>query len=228
LGTTRPLPPWDLYEVIAALLMAYAIVPLIVSSLLQIMAPGMEENTRFLVEQASPFVTWILAFYGLGRIHHCSIVPFLGLSREHKFSDYLTYSGVAIAGIILIVGGISLLTQLFDIQPKNPYEQLPIDKLKAISFYALAMAPFMEELVFRGFIQSTLYKYYTPIWAILLTSLVFTLFHIAYNKAPLAQLYVVSLGLLFGYLRDKSGSTVPGIVGHLFNNGLATFGILSE
>jgi len=94
-----------------------------------------------------------------------------------------------------------------------------------LTFLSLALLyPIVEELVFRGALQSTLYRYpwarypLGPIsFANLITSLIFAGFHFFYH-APLWAALVFLPSLLFGYFRDKYQGVWPAIVLHVFYN----------
>ena len=84
-----------------------------------------------------------------------------------------------------------------------------------------AAAPLTEELMTRGF----LYRGWSesllrPLGAIIVSSLVWTCMHLQYDAFFLAQ--VLSIGLLFGWLRYACGSTWVTIVLHGLNNLAAT------
>jgi membrane protease YdiL (CAAX protease family) len=80
----------------------------------------------------------------------------------------------------------------------------------------IALFPgFMEELLFRGYVQSRLLQRW-PAWlAILVTSVLFALLHVA----PHAIVFAFPLGLWLGVLAWRTGSVWPGIVCHAFVNG---------
>jgi membrane protease YdiL (CAAX protease family) len=80
----------------------------------------------------------------------------------------------------------------------------------------IALLPsFMEELLFRGYIQSRLLQRW-PAWvAILATSTLFALPHVT----PSAVVLVFPLGLWLGVLAWRTGSVWPGIFCHAFVNG---------
>lgn len=216
-----PIPPWSPYEIFSAFLIADGIFPMIVSGVIQKLFPMMEESTVFIYVQFTPFFTWMLLFILLGKMFHCSMKPYLGLVPIRPWKEYLFYSLMAITSIIAISILLSLFTQIGQVEATDPYEHIPKEKMAIIGFFAILTAPFIEELVFRGFLQSSLYKYFKPSMAIFITSLVFTLFHTAYSSAIVAWMNVMLLGVLFGYIRHRTGSVIPGMIGHLFNNILA-------
>jgi uncharacterized protein len=79
-------------------------------------------------------------------------------------------------------------------------------------------APLCEEFFFRGIVQRGLMTRLGPLTAILVTSLLFSAFHLD----PVGFLARTELGVLFGVLAWKSGSLWPGIAAHAANNTIAT------
>lgn len=80
--------------------------------------------------------------------------------------------------------------------------------------------PFFEELIFRGWLFKRFEHVFSPMVAVVLTSLLFTAVHVQYNAFILGSLFL--LALLLGMLRLRSGSIWPGIIIHCFNNTVAT------
>lgn len=80
------------------------------------------------------------------------------------------------------------------------------------------MAPLVEELLFRGAIQGyMLRKGMKPLNAILIASAIFGIVHMNPIQIPFA----FAIGLIFGWLYYRTGSVVPGIIGHFINNSIA-------
>lgn len=78
-------------------------------------------------------------------------------------------------------------------------------------------APVVEECLFRGAIEGRMLKVWHPWVAICVSALFFGLIHMNPAQIPFAFL----CGVLFGWLRWKTGSLLPGIVGHILNNSIA-------
>lgn len=79
---------------------------------------------------------------------------------------------------------------------------------------ALLVAPIMEELVFRGYLQSSLGKK-IPAWAaILITSIVFTLGHSPVILWPMYFLYSAA----WGWILLRTGSLKMAILIHILSN----------
>ena len=87
-----------------------------------------------------------------------------------------------------------------------------------LKFTAVAlMAPLIEELLFRGYLQTALMDKMNPHIAIWLAALIFALVHLQ----PLAIPGLMVLGAAFGYLYYRTGSLKTCILLHVVNNGAA-------
>ena len=84
----------------------------------------------------------------------------------------------------------------------------------------IAVAPITEELMFRGFLHRGWTTSWIGVWAtILLTSALWAALHQQYNW--LGILCIFLMGLIFGWIRQRSGSTTLTIVLHSLNNLIA-------
>jgi membrane protease YdiL (CAAX protease family) len=94
------------------------------------------------------------------------------------------------------------------------YEQMTT--MWAIPFIILiGLAPgMMEELFFRGYVQRRLIKRWSPRKGILVTSIIFGLFHVTPHAIPMAFI----MGLWLGWLAWRTGSIWPGVCCHAFVN----------
>ena len=83
----------------------------------------------------------------------------------------------------------------------------------------VVVAPFAEEVLFRGYLLGKLRKH-GPLWlAVLITSALFALVHFQWNVA----LDVFALSLVLCALRVISGSLWPSILLHMLKNGIAFY-----
>ncbi|GAC1350417.1 MAG: hypothetical protein NVSMB27_32760 [Ktedonobacteraceae bacterium] len=92
----------------------------------------------------------------------------------------------------------------------------------ATLFAAVLVAPFCEEVFFRGFIFMGLRRGMPLIWAIILSALLFAIAH--GDPGSFAVLFIIGLALAF--LRWRSASIWPGIILHTLNNGLGALVIV--
>lgn len=151
-----------------------------------------------------------------------------------SFTDYLALRWpswrqilVGIVCLIALVGGWDLLSRALG---REVAPGFMVDVLKSaradgglwllIIAFSVA-APLAEELLARGF----LYRGWSesvlrPGGAILLSALAWTALHLQYEMFFFMQ--VLSIGVLFGYLRYRTGSTWLTIILHGINNFAAT------
>lgn len=92
-------------------------------------------------------------------------------------------------------------------------------------FSTVVVAPLVEEIIFRGLIQSRLSRA-VPGWlAVLLAAAIFGICH----GEPVWMAYAFFLGAVFGFVAWRSGSILPTVVMHVVFNALGHFStVLTE
>lgn len=86
----------------------------------------------------------------------------------------------------------------------------------------VVIAPIVEELVFRGWLQRSLAVKINPGIAVIFTGVLFGVAHIWLSKYTGGEaVEVVAAGIVLGYLSLHSGSLIPNILGHMTMNSLA-------
>ena len=84
---------------------------------------------------------------------------------------------------------------------------------------------FVEEVLFRGYMQQRFLRRWRPATAITVTAILFSLVHVT----PHGIIAVVPIGFWLGYIAWKSGSILPGILCHFFvNAGLNTWRMVNK
>lgn len=78
-----------------------------------------------------------------------------------------------------------------------------------MAFLVIILVPFMEELLFRGFLQSLLKRYVGRMWSLFSTAAIFALFHFAASQGTgnfqlIISLFVLSIFLGFVYERERT------------------------
>ncbi len=89
----------------------------------------------------------------------------------------------------------------------------------------ILFAPMIEEIIFRGFLQSYLRRYFGPAPAIILSSILFAVFHYSkdqgYANIPiLGSLFV--LAYFLGFVYERQGSLFAPMVLHATFNAIST------
>ena len=123
-------------------------------------------------------------------------------------------------GLMLLIG--SLLRWLAPDYPQPPHSLLEamshMDMMwkVLIAFSAIIMAPWFEEVLFRGLLQSMLRRFIGPWPAILIASAIFAMFHAQPQHWP--PLFALSVAL--GYNYERCGRLWPAILIHMLFNGV--------
>ncbi len=87
----------------------------------------------------------------------------------------------------------------------------------------VVIGPAVEELVFRGYLQTALAEKIPPWAAVGISSLVFGAFHMELGAFPL----LVMVGAAFGAVYQITGTLWPAILMHMVSNGLAIIQIFN-
>ena len=87
-----------------------------------------------------------------------------------------------------------------------------------------ALPAFSEEWLFRGYVQTRLAQRWSPWLAILVSSLLFAVFH----GDPVHVIFVFPIGLWLGYISWRSGSIIPAMLAHAYNNSLSLIGAVYD
>jgi membrane protease YdiL (CAAX protease family) len=102
-----------------------------------------------------------------------------------------------------------------DMQDKILQDFLSGNKQVYWTLFNVALVPaFCEEVLYRGFVLNTLKRKWGVTAAVLISGIVFGLYHVRFTQLiPLAF-----LGILLAILAWKSGSILPAMVAHFVNN----------
>jgi len=121
--------------------------------------------------------------------------------------------------------GLALAAQLyFYISPTE--NELPIEQLfsspgagYALAIFGILVAPFVEEVVFRGFVYPVFERKWGLAAAVLLTATLFAVIHASQlwgGWEEIAAIFIV--GVAFSYARGKTGSLAPSYLMHVGYN----------
>jgi membrane protease YdiL (CAAX protease family) len=155
------------------------------------------------------FVWWAAGFYGGARR---AVLQLDG--PRPGVRDVI----VALAGLVFLLGSYNLLIYVVwpdqfmaDVAPFLPMLKHPHWPLTAL---AIGIgAPLSEELLFRGFLLSSLAKWRGGYWpAAIIANAVWTTFHLGYSVAGLIEVFIG--GLYISWLLWRSGSIWLPIIAH--------------
>jgi len=95
--------------------------------------------------------------------------------------------------------------------------QAPVAVFLLVLAAGCALAPFVEELFFRGFVFQALRRRWGRIPAYGLSAALFAVLHL---NLP-ALLPIFAMGLVLAYLFERTDSLLPGMIGHGLNNAIS-------
>jgi len=140
------------------------------------------------------------------------------LGKYSLIAGILAGCGTASSGFVIVWLGKVLKNppKWLDGLRKIVFEEIAplFSSLKTVDVFLLAMSSgFCEEVFFRGVLQSQL--------GLLPTSILFGLFHCPSPRHLSYGLWALSAGLLFGWLRNWTGSLWAPIIAHTLSNLIA-------
>ena len=93
-----------------------------------------------------------------------------------------------------------------------------------ISLEFVLLAPFFEELIFRGLLFTTLRAKFNGPISMIGSAFLFALAH---GYGFMAFLTVFWSGLLWAWIYERTGSVIPGMCAHAVNNGLVVYSLVT-
>jgi membrane protease YdiL (CAAX protease family) len=137
---------------------------------------------------------------------------------------WLRLVGISAATLIFL----QALERILPLPKKSPFDQFfkqPADAY-AFAFLAIAIAPFTEELFFRGLLYPVLARRIGVAMAVLLTALPFALIHAFEYKAWAPVLIVFLVGVVLTLVRAKLHSVGASFVVHSIYNGVPVIAVV--
>ncbi len=86
-------------------------------------------------------------------------------------------------------------------------DEVPVGYIVNLFLFSFFVAPLQEETLFRGYIQPKVEDRYGRSYGLILTSILFGFAHLGFLNIW-TSLIAVALGLMMGYLRDKTDSLI--------------------
>ena len=189
-----------------------AITGLIVTAIWQQVTGVKDVTTGMLVTSSVVFsVTTIVVFFGA---RWARLSP--NWLRTRQFS-VLFWSVIAALGAI--IPSIWMQEQMPEL-PNIVESQFDMILSNRWGYLVIGLlAPLTEEIVVRGCVLRDLLKSpkLTPLWAIVISAVIFSLLHV--NPAQMPHAFVI--GLLLGWMYWRTGSILPGVAYHWANNSMA-------
>ena len=134
-----------------------------------------------------------------------------------------------LAGPVLAVGISALGVAIHTPEVRDPIREMITGRtsLAVVILFGVVVAPFVEELFFRGFLFPLIARSVGPWASMILTALLFALPHGAQNEWAWQQLLLIGMaGVVFGFARFKTGATTASFLMHASFNATQFAGFL--
>ena len=162
------------------------------------------------------------------RLSHLGVKNYLGLFWAKTFYVKAGFAGLAVLYVIFAAANYFFWPKAGEPIVQMYNEASASGTILGLVFLVVIVAPLVEEFLIRGFLlRGWGASRIGPTLAIILTTLVWTALHTQYGLPMLANVFCI--GLLFGWLRYRSGSLLLPIVLHATQNGtsLAIIGLFA-
>lgn len=178
-----------------------------------------DPTPALLPTQFALYLLLYLCFYiVIGQRYHRPVLSSLGWRRSN-----MNLLVVVLGGIVLAIAVAGLATLLHTPKIDSPIDKLASSTPLLVTFaiMAVTIAPFFEELLFRGFLQPLLSRTFGVPIGILITAVVFGSAHGPQYAFAWQYVVAVSLvGVALGWVRYRADSIIPSTVLHASYNAI--------
>jgi membrane protease YdiL (CAAX protease family) len=189
---------------------------------------AVQNDPLFLLTLQLVFYALLFGFlYLLVVAHHRQ--PFWSSFKWRKPTGRQFY-GYMLGGFFMALG-VQFAPTLLPDKQDFPLEQMFTSPQVALALGAFAtlVAPFMEELIFRGFLFSIFERQIGMLFAVIATAVLFAALHIPEYRGAWNHLLLIFLvGVVFSLARGLSGSLTPSVVLHFAYNFSLMTGLFFE
>jgi membrane protease YdiL (CAAX protease family) len=154
-------------------------------------------------------------------LHGQRIRPTLHIIRQGVAPGRLIGGGAFLALTVLAV------SSFLPAPSQSPLERLLATRSSLVVFvvFGIAVAPLVEEIIFRGFLFTALEDVYGVQAAVPVTTLLFAGLHVSQLRGNWPAVGVILfVGYVFTIVRRRTGSVVPSVIMHTAYNSMI-FGI---
>ena len=188
-----------------------------------------------LVEKTEIYVTSVIAiivFFVFNELFILVIIMYTGMYFREEINLFKTAKIIdSIKKFIIFIPLLFLISFIIQyVLPEYKQQEIVLNfkstllEDKIILIHVLVIAPIVEEIIFRGYMYRILKSRIPIIFAVIISSTIFSLIH--YNVLSYILLFVLSIFLT--YIYERNGSIIcPIIIHSLFNlmmSGLIIYG----
>jgi len=226
-----PPNPWavrDLFFFLAFVPVAFFVANILVALGYALIQPTLHGHLTKEKLSTDPFFLLALqtVFYALMLAYTYVLVA---LSHAQPFWLMLRWRRMTLRKTLACLGGGAFLTVAIALFPPllPDANQFPLENLfnsraaaYAIGAFAILVAPFMEEMIFRGILFGIFESQVGLRFAILMTAILFGGLHVPEYWGAWNHMFLIFLvGLVFSLARGRSGSLAPSVFLHVGYNG---------
>ncbi len=233
----RRIDPWSFRDLL--FFFAFAFVALLIANFAALaiyaalrplvgwpLTPGlMAQNTFFLLAAQLLFYVFLLGYIYLLVVFHYRLRFWQGLKWRRL--DRRGVVNYILLGILVTVA-IQLVPNVLPDKSDFPLQRLfssPASSY-AIAAFAVLVAPFMEEIIFRGVLFSAFESRIGLRSAVVITALLFAALHVPEYWGAWDHVFLIFLvGLIFSLARGLTGSLAPSFVLHATYNACLMIGL---
>jgi membrane protease YdiL (CAAX protease family) len=198
-------------------------VMVVISVMLRFFRPGLQPSDlsglQLVLIQALMDIALVgFIFFVIKVLHGRPILQALHWHSSGKIPVvWLICAGAFLAMTVLIV------STLFPQPTESPLEKLltTTESIVAFVIFGIALAPLLEEIIFRGFIYTLLADVYSPRIAVPVTAIIFAAVHGSQLRGNLPAVGVILLvGYVLTVVRQRSDSLIPSVIMHTTYNAM--------
>lgn len=228
------------HHVLSVFVMYFAVVIFLVPLLSSILRPFLTYSPAIALATWLNFLTSFIILAAIAL--YCSAIPREVAWKMWRRSDrpyFFQDMGFALLSFVIAFPVVIFLNEVFDLllyhffQVAELPDQLAVRFLKMTFQYpsylflsivtVVLFAPMLEEVLFRGFLQSFIRQHLGSKWAIFITAFCFSVFHYspeqgASNFSIISSLFAIALFL--GFVYEKRGSLAASISLHVLFNAI--------
>jgi membrane protease YdiL (CAAX protease family) len=220
-------PFWGFAELMLATAIFLAALGTVIGTASRYLHAPPDSGLWSVIEEAAAYAILFLALKIMFSRYGKGLLDSLGWSKPGPFTPMsLVLIGVSLS-LIVVVLQYALMTPDVD----TPFEKMLDDPASRIvvALFGITLAPMVEELLFRGFLQPVLVGVIGVFPGILLTSVMFGLLHLAQNAYIWQSgVLIMLVGFVLGTIRHLSGSTRASTIVHIAYNSLPFLALLVD
>lgn len=216
------IPPWGILATVAWMLFSF-LVSILAATLAyaawqgERISPGAYDGVIIAIGALASFPVQIVVLALAARLRRWRVADYLALVVPRRGEVVF---GLLIAIALILTFNLIMIFIGRDIVPEFQVEAYRSAKtagwLVTLLFAIVIVAPVGEEIAFRGFLYRGLVRQGNERLAILVIALAWALLHIQYDLLGMVQIFAA--GLVLGWFRWATGSTLLTIVMHVLIN----------